>query len=46
MKFGQILVCCMTNISNMFLAQYWKLVPDSYDFIEMTTQRDLAIFNS
>ena len=25
MKFGQILVCCMTNISNMFLAQYWRL---------------------
>ena len=21
-KFGQILVCCMTNISNMYLAQY------------------------
>ena len=25
MKFGQILVCCKTNISNMFLAQCWRL---------------------
>ena len=24
-KFGQILVCCTTNISNMFLAQDWKM---------------------
>ena len=48
MKFGQILVCCMTNICNMFLAQCWrlKLVPDPfYDFIKMTL-RDMVIFNS
>ena len=25
MKFGQILVWCMTKISNMFLAQCWRL---------------------
>ena len=25
MKFGQILVCCMKNISNMFLADCWRL---------------------
>ena len=25
MKFGQTLVCCMANISNMCLAQYWRL---------------------
>ena len=25
MKFGQILVCCMTNISNIVLAQCWRL---------------------
>ena len=25
MKFGQILVCYMTIISNMFLAQCWRL---------------------
>ena len=32
MKFGQILVCCMTNISNMFLTESgdWKLVPGSF----------------
>ena len=30
----------MKNISNMFLAQSF------YDFIKMTTQRDLVIFDS
>ena len=32
MKFGQILVCCMTNISNMFWlnAGDWKLVPGPF----------------
>ena len=48
MKFGQILVCCMTNISNMFLAECWRLETSFrplYDFIEMTIQQDLAIFN-
>ena len=49
MKFGQILMCCMTNISNMFLAQFWRLESSSrpfYDFIKMVILRDLAIFNS
>ena len=48
MKFGQILLCCMTNISNMFLANAgdWKLVPGPYDFVKVTIQRDLAIFTS
>ena len=49
MEFGQILVCCMTNISNMFLTQYWRLETSSrlfYDFIKIIIQRDLAIFNS
>ena len=38
-KFGQTLVCCKTNISNMFLAQDWRLETSStlfYDFIKMT----------
>ena len=38
MKFGQILVYCMTNISNIFLAQCWRLETSSrpfYDFIKM-----------
>ena len=44
--FGQILVCCMTNISNMFLAKCWRLETSSrlfYDFIKMIIQQDLAI---
>ena len=48
MKFGQLLVCCMTNISDMFLAECWRLETSSmlfYDFIEMTIQQDQAIFN-
>ena len=48
MKFGQILVCCRTNISNMFLTECWRLETSSrlfYDFIKMTIQQDLAIFN-
>ena len=48
MKFGQVLVCCMTNISNMFLAKCWRLETSSrlfYDFIKMAIQQDLAIFN-
>ena len=38
-KLGQILVCCETKISNMFLAQDWRLKTSSrlfYDFIKMT----------
>ena len=48
MKFGQILVCCMTNISNMFLGECWLLETSSrlfYDFIKMAIQQDLAISN-
>ena len=29
MKFGQILVCSMTNISDMFLTEYWRLETSS-----------------
>ena len=49
MKFGQILVCCMKNISNMVLAHCRRLGTSSrpfYDFIAMPIQQDLAIFNS
>ena len=48
MKFGQILVFCITNISNMFLAECWGLQTSSrlfFDFIKVTIQQDLAIFN-
>ena len=48
MKFGQILVCCMTNSFNMFLTECWRLETSSrlfYDFIEIKIQQDLAIFN-
>ena len=48
MKFGQILVCCVANISNMFLAECLRLETSSrlfYDFIKITIQQDLAIFN-
>ena len=48
MIFRQILVCCMTNISNMFLAECWRLKTSSrffYDFIKMTIQQDVVIFN-
>ena len=42
------LVCCMTNISNKFLTECWRLETSSrlsYDFIKKTIQQDLAIFN-
>ena len=48
MKFGQILVCCMTNISKMFLAEYGRLETGSrlfYNIIKMTIPQGLAIFN-
>ena len=48
MKFGQILVCCMTNIFKMFFTECWRLETSSrlfYDFIKLTIQQDLAIFN-
>ena len=39
MEFGKILlVCCMTDISNMFMAQSWRLETSSRpfdDFIKM-----------
>ena len=47
-KFGEILVCCMTEISNIFLAECWRLETSSrlfYDFIKITIQQDLVIFN-
>ena len=49
MKFGLILVCSMKNISNMFLAQCWRLETSFrpfYDLIKMTIKQDLAIFNN
>ena len=48
MKFGQILVYYITNISNMVLSQSWTLETTSGpfdDFIEMKIKQDLAIFN-
>ena len=38
----------MTNISNMFLTECWRLETSSrlfYDFIKKTIQQDLAIIN-
>ena len=49
MKLGQILVCCTTNIPNMFLDQCWRMETSSrlfYDSIEMMIQQDVVIFNS
>ena len=48
MKFDQILVWCMTNISNMFLANAgdWKLVPGPFMLLLKWRQWDFAIFNS
>ena len=49
MKLGQILVCRLTNIPNMFLALCWRLETSSrafYYFIKITIGQDLAIFNS
>ena len=46
MKFGQILVQCLTNISNMFLIQSWRLEVSSrpfQDLIKMTMSQDIAI---
>ena len=44
-----ILVCCLTNISNMFLVRCKRLESSSrlfYDFTKMPIKRDLAILNS
>ena len=49
MKFGQVLVCCVLNMSNMFLGQCWRLETSSrsfYDFIKTTIYGDPAIFHS
>ena len=49
MKLGQILVCCMTNIYNMFLAQCCRMETSSspfYDFIIMIIYEDVVIFNN
>ena len=48
MKFGQTLMCCMKNISKMFLAQCWILGTSSRPFYEFTKMAiwDPAIFNS
>ena len=47
---GRKYECCITNISNMFLAQCWRLATNSRpfddNFIKMTIGQDLAIFNS
>ena len=43
-----MLVCYMTNISNIFMAECWRLETSCrhlFDFIKMTIQQDLAIFN-
>ena len=55
MKFDQILVCCMTHISNMFSAQWWKLETSSRAFYDLLKQQynemrpffiaDITIFN-
>ena len=48
MKFGQILVCCMKNLSNMFSTECWRLETSSRlfcDFIRKAIQQDLGIFN-
>ena len=48
-KFDQILMCCMRNISNLFLPQCWRLKTNFrlfYFFIKMTIKQDLTIFNS
>ena len=40
-KLGQILVCCMTDISNIVFAECWRMETSSglfYDFIKITIQ--------
>ena len=49
MKFGHILVYLITDISNMFLTQCWRLETNSrpfYDFNEMAILQELSIFRS
>ena len=41
-------MCCITNISNMYSAEWWGLETSSrlfYDFIKVTIQKDLTILN-
>ena len=42
MKLGHILMCYMTNISNIL----WISSRPFYDFDKVTIKRDLAVFNS
>ena len=47
MKFGQMLVCCKTNISNKSSMQWQKTgnwFQALYDFIKMAIQQDRAFF--
>ena len=49
MKFGEILVYLIINMSNLCLGQCWRLKTSSrscYSFNEMTIWRDLTIFSS
>ena len=49
MKFGQILLYLITNISSIVLVQCWRLGTSSrlfYDVNEMTILQDLSIFSS
>ena len=49
MSTSQVLVCCMTNISNVSFAQCWRLETSSRPFngfIKTTIKQDLVIFNS
>ena len=44
MKFVQSLVCCMTNVSNIFLAKCWRLEISSrlfYNFIRINYNEEL-----
>ena len=48
-EIGQILVYLKANISNMFLAQYWKIGTSSrsfYAFNEMKILLNQSIFDS
>ena len=44
MKFGQILLCCMTKISNMFLTQCWRLETISRLFFDFIIKFQKSLF--
>ena len=46
MKFGQMLVCCMTNISTWLHAGDWKFVPGSFMILLKQQYRKIWLFNS